>query len=40
MHFYKVPKLGSFLAIPIDYNSCLTPDALEAAIQDYYEVQI
>ena len=40
MHFYKVPRLGSFLAIPVVYNSCLTPDALENAIADYYEVQV
>lgn len=22
MHFYKVPKLGSFMAIPLEYQSC------------------
>ncbi len=40
MSFYKVPRLGAFLAVPIVYNSCLTPDALENAIQDYYETQV
>jgi len=24
MHFYKVPRLGAFLAIPLEYKSCLS----------------
>ena len=35
IHFFKVPKLGSYLAIRLEYNSCLSPDALDAAVQDY-----
>jgi hypothetical protein len=35
MHFYKVPRLGSFLAIPLVYNSCLFEEALDNAVQDY-----
>jgi len=38
MHFYLVPKLGSFMAVPLIYNSCLFEDALENAVNDYVEV--
>ena len=34
MSFQKVPKLGAFMAVPLIYNSCLTDDALEAAVED------
>ena len=39
MHFYKVPRLGSYLAIPLVYNSCLFEDALDNAVADYFAVQ-
>ena len=39
MHFYKVPRLGSFLAIPLVYNSCLFEDALDNAVQDFLNIQ-
>lgn len=35
MHFYKVPRLGAYLAIPLEYNSCLTEKALDQSIIDY-----
>ena len=35
MHFQRVPRLGCFMAIPLVYNSCLTNEALEDAIEDY-----
>lgn len=35
--FYRVPKLGSFMAIPLVYNSCLFEDALDRAVADYLE---
>lgn len=34
MHFQKVPRLGSYLAVPLVYNSCLSDDALEALVAD------
>jgi hypothetical protein len=37
MHFYKVPRLGSFMAVPLVYNSCLFEDALDEAVNDYME---
>lgn len=39
MHFYRVPKLGSYMAIPLVYNSCLFEDALDNAVQDYLDVR-
>jgi hypothetical protein len=33
-----VPRLGSFMAIPLVYNSCLSEQALDAAIVDWAEV--
>jgi len=37
MHFYKVPRLGAFMAIPLVYNSCLFEEALDTAVKDYKE---
>jgi hypothetical protein len=39
MHFFKVPRLGSYLAIRLEYKSCLFEDALDAAVQDYLDVR-
>ena len=39
MHFYKVPRLGCYMAVPLVYSSCLTEEALDAAIADYFEVK-
>lgn len=38
MHFQKVPKLGAYMAVPLVYNSCLTDEALEAAVENYSEI--
>jgi len=35
IHFYKVPRLGSYLAIKLEYKSCLSTAAYEAGIKDY-----
>ena len=35
MHFYRVPRLGAYMAIPLEYNSCLTEKALDQALNDY-----
>ena len=35
MHFYKVPKLGSYLAIKLEYNSCLFEEAFDAAVANF-----
>lgn len=39
MHFYKVPRLGSYLAVPLVYESCMFEDALDNAVVDYFAVQ-
>ena len=38
MHYYKVPKLGSYLAIKLEYESCLFEDAYDEAIDNYNAV--
>jgi len=38
MWFKRVPRLGSFMAIPLVYNSCLSDEALEKAVGDYQDV--
>lgn len=39
MHFFKVPKLGSYLAIRLEYKSCLYEEALDSAVTDYLDVK-
>jgi len=39
MHYYKVPRLGCYMAVPLVYGSCLTEEALDAAIADYFQVK-
>ena len=34
MHFFKVPRLGSYLAIRLEYESCLSVDAYNEGIRD------
>ena len=39
IHFYKVPRLGSYMAIKLEYDSCLFESAFDAAVENYSEVQ-
>lgn len=39
MHFFKVPRLGSYLAIRLEYESCLFEQALSVAVLDYLDVK-
>ena len=34
MHFWNVPRLGSFMAIPLVYKSCLSVDSFQKAFDD------
>ena len=34
IHFQRVPKLGSYMAVPLVYSSCLYDEALEAAVDN------
>jgi hypothetical protein len=38
MWFKRVPRLGSYMAVPLIYQSCLSDEALEAAVADYQDV--
>jgi hypothetical protein len=38
MHYWQVPKLGCYMAIPLIYKSCLFEEAIDKAIEDYIEV--
>ena len=38
MHYQRVPRLGSYLAIPMTYRHCLTDSALDEATNDYKNV--
>lgn len=39
MHFWKVPRLGAFLAVPLVYKSVLFEEAFDAAVADYLDVK-
>lgn len=39
MHFFRVPKLGAYLAIQLEYNSCLSERALDEAVLDFIEMR-
>jgi len=38
MFYYRVPRLGSYLAIKLEYDSCLNEEAYDAAVENYIEV--
>ena len=35
MHYWKVPRLGSYLAIPMVYKSCLSVGSFTQAVEDF-----
>ena len=39
MHFFKVPRLGSYLAVRLEYDSCLSIDAYDAGVKDAISVK-
>lgn len=40
LDFQRVPRLGSYMAVPLVYKSCLSDEALEALVADSLAVQI
>lgn len=40
MHYFNVPRLGSYMAIKLEYNSCLSIEAFDAALTDFLDVQV
>lgn len=39
IHFYKVPRLGSYIAVKLEYESCLFEAAFDAAVENYSDVK-
>jgi hypothetical protein len=39
MHFFRVPRLGSYLAIRLEFQSCLFEEAFDAGLADYLNLQ-
>ena len=39
MHYFKVPRLGCYLAVRLEYESCLYEEAYDAGIADYLSVK-
>lgn len=35
IHYYDVPKLGSYIAVKLEYNSCLFEEAFDEAVVDH-----
>ncbi len=38
IHFFKVPRLGAYMAIKLEYNSCLFEEAFDAAVLNYIDI--
>jgi len=38
IHFFKVPRLGSYLAVRLEYNTCLFEKAFEEGVTDMQSV--
>jgi hypothetical protein len=39
MHYFKVPRLGSYMAIRLEYDSCLNEAAFDAGVKEMENVQ-
>lgn len=39
IHYFKVPRLGCYFCVRVEYKSCLYEDAYNEAVQDYLEVK-
>ena len=38
IYYFTVPRLGSYLAIKMEYNSCLFEEAFDAAVIDFQDI--
>ena len=38
MHYFNVPRLGSYMAVKLEYASCLSIEAFDAALADSLEI--
>ena len=39
MFFYRVPRLGSYMAIRLEFQSCMFEEAFDAGLADYLNMQ-
>lgn len=39
MHYFKVPRLGSYMAISMCHSSCLFEEALDQAVEDFLDLK-
>lgn len=39
MNYQRVPKLGSFMAVPLVYKSCLFDESLGESVANWQDVQ-
>lgn len=39
IHYYDVPKLGSYLTIKLEYQTCLFEEAFDSALIDHLEIE-
>ena len=40
IHYYNVPRLGSYLAVKLEYESCLFEEAFDEAVLNYADVAL
>ena len=38
IYYYKVPRLGSYMAIRLEYNSCQFEEAFDSGVNDLIQV--
>lgn len=38
IHFFKVPRLGSYMAIRLEYQTCLYEEAYDAGVSDLLRI--
>ena len=39
IHYQRVPRLGSYMAVPLIYNNCLNIESLEEAVRNFQDVE-
>ena len=39
IHYQRVPRLGSYMAIPLVYQNCLYVESLEEAVRNFQDVE-
>jgi len=38
MYYFDVPKMGCFLAVPLNYKSCLNENSFDSGVMDLMDV--